>query len=324
MSTVLTPAAAAELGRGLSAVCAQVGVDPASAKLLKFTMNAVFAVDRYVVRMARGDAAVRAAQRLTRVVGALHAAGAPIVELAEELGEQPIVAGEWVATIWHRIGSAGDGMPLDLAAPLRVIHSLDRLSVDVPAWDIVKKCRRRIDQAAALTGTAADQFDGWSHEQLHHSADDLFAVLRERGDRIEERLALVQWALPRGVIHGDAHSGNLILPTAPQRPGPAPDAIICDLDSVSVGPREWDLVATAHGVVRFGRPRPHHDALADAYGFDILTWSGWPVLRDLRELQLVTSVLDNAAGRPDVACQLGHRLRSYLSNNDGIVWTRYH
>jgi Ser/Thr protein kinase RdoA (MazF antagonist) len=52
------------------------------------------------------------------------------------------------------------------------------------------------------------------------------------------RLSRVGRGLPWGAIHGDAHTGNLLA---------APDgrAILCDLDSVAKGPREWDLVPAA-------------------------------------------------------------------------------
>ncbi len=66
-----------------------------------------------------------------------------------------------------------------------------------------------------------------------------------------------------------------------------------------------------------------HRAFAHAYGWDITSWSGWPILRDIRELQLVTSVLDRLAGRPQVAAQLAHRLRSFLKGDRATEWTRY-
>lgn len=141
---------------------------------------------------------------------------------------------------------------------------------------------------------------------------------------IHGQLPSIRWHLPAGALHGDAHTGNLLLRSAPARPAADPTALLCDLDGLSHGPREWDLVPTAHGTTRFGRsPTPYH-ALADDYGFDILSWSGWPLLVRLRELQLVTSVIDSIAGRPAVADQLALRLRSLLADDSTVVWTRYH
>lgn len=319
MATQLTPTAADDLHAGITAICHTAGLDPSRARLIKWTMNAVYALGPHVIRMSRGDHAKHMAHRLTRVATALNDCGAPVIELAEM--PQPVEAGEWVATIWQRVPSIGEPQPVDLATPLRAIHAIDDLPGPLPNWNILAKCRQRI--TSALTGAHAAQLDQWSRTELRLPAAQLTDVLRARADQIEQQLAAVQWYLPHGVIHGDAHSGNLILPSTPTRPGPAPDTVICDLDSVSTGPREWDLVPTAHGHIRFGRNRTHHEQFAAAYGFDLLAWPGWPVLRDLRELQLVTSVLDNAHGRPEVARQLGHRLRSYLSGANDVVWTRY-
>jgi len=99
--------------------------------------------------------------------------------------------------------------------------------------------------------------------------------------------------------------------------------VLCDLDSVGTGPREWDLTPPAHGATRMGRPRAAYTAFADAYGFDVTTWPGWPVLRAVRDLQMATSTFGAFHGRDDVAHQLAHRLRILLAGDDDAVWTRY-
>jgi hypothetical protein len=99
--------------------------------------------------------------------------------------------------------------------------------------------------------------------------------------------------------------------------------VICDLDSVAYGPREWDLTPAAHGVVRFGRSPAAYQRLARAYEFDVTGWCGWETLRQARDLQLVTSVLPDLPGRPDVAAQLAHRLRSLLTGDHEAIWQRY-
>jgi Ser/Thr protein kinase RdoA (MazF antagonist) len=154
-------------------------------------------------------------------------------------------------------------------------------------------------------------------------AEDLLRILGKRCDDVEEQLADISWQLPAGVIHGDAHTGNVLLRDTPRRPRADPTALLCDLDGVCHGPREWDLVPTAHGATRFGRSAADYHAFTEAYGFDITTWSGWPVLRQVRELQLVTSTINTLAGRPDVARELAHRLRSLLNDDTNVIWTRH-
>jgi hypothetical protein len=54
--------------------------------------------------------------------------------------------------------------------------------------------------------------------------------------------------------------------------------VICDFDSTSTGPREWDLTPAAVGKLRFNYPVDTDGQLASAYGFDVITWNGFPVL----------------------------------------------
>ncbi len=324
MTTALTPQAAEDLRRGLAEVSRFAGVDPDRAQLIKYTMNAVFAIGPYVARLARGALAAERAGRVAAAAAALEAANVPAVRLAYDVPTQPVRAGEWVATFWQRVSTTDvEPKPVDLAAPLKAIHAVDHLPVDLPAWSQVDKCRRRLAAVEMLPAADSAAIRQWARAELDRDIEDLLRLLRQHCDDIEVQLHHVRWHYPWGVIHADAHTGNALPTGLPQRPAPDPGTILCDLDGLCHGPREWDLVPVAHGLTRFGRSKPDYLAFVDAYGFDITTWSGWPVLRDLRELQLVTSVIDGIAGRPEVARQLAHRLRSLISEDRSAVWDRY-
>ncbi|MGW5440749.1 hypothetical protein [Nocardia asteroides] len=43
-----------------------------------------------------------------------------------------------------------------------------------------------------------------------------------------------------------------------------------------------------------------HQQVVDTYGIDVTTWSGFPILRRLREFQLVTSVLPVLSANPSL------------------------
>jgi|HubBroStandDraft_1064217.scaffolds.fasta_scaffold17069_5 aminoglycoside phosphotransferase (APT) family kinase protein len=65
-------------------------------------------------------------------------------------------------------------------------------------------------------------------------------------DELAAGLSSLVPALPAGVIHGDAWQGNLLVDEGVP--------VLSDLDQVSVGPREWDLVPTIVNIRRFGYP----------------------------------------------------------------------
>jgi Ser/Thr protein kinase RdoA (MazF antagonist) len=125
-----------------------------------------------------------------------------------------------------------------------------------------------------------------------------------------------KWLLPQGLVHGGAHTGN-VLSTADGR------FLFCDLDSVYYGPREWDIVPTAHSNARFGRPRADYLTFADGYGVDVAQTELWPLLCEMRELQPVTTVLPQLPGRPALAEQLGYLIRTLKQKDAAAVWTRY-
>ncbi|WP_439427715.1 phosphotransferase [Micromonospora sp. LA-10] len=324
MTTALSDAVASELRSHLDDVCRQLGVDPDGASLVKYTMNAVFVAPPFVIRLAAGPPAAALAHRVVSVAACLEGAGMPTVRLASGVPSQPIFSGEWVATAWEYVPTVGDEpKPVDLAAPLRALHSLEQLEVALPRWAPIEKFRRRLAAAAALPLEGAAELEHWSRTELGVHATDLLRDLDRRCCEAEEDLDRVAWRLPPGVIHGDAHTGNVLLAAAGHgRPAPS-GPLLCDLDGMCIGPREWDLVPTAHGATRFGRAPADYQGFVEAYQFDVTAWTGWPVLRRVRELQLVTSTIDRLAGRPDVAGELAHRLRSLLTEDLGATWTRY-
>jgi Ser/Thr protein kinase RdoA (MazF antagonist) len=105
--------------------------------------------------------------------------------------------------------------------------------------------------------------------------------LHSRAAAAGDRYAALAFALPSGVVHGDANVGNVLR----DRQG---KGVLADLDDFCIGPREWDLVQTAQFSERFGwHTGDEYAAFVERYGFDVMAWSGYPVLREIRELSMV-------------------------------------
>lgn len=65
--------------------------------------------------------------------------------------------------------------------------------------------------------------------------------------------------------------------------------MVIDLDGFGIGPREWDVVLTAIYYDSFGwHTREEYETFARVYGFDIMAWPGYPVLREIREFLMVS------------------------------------
>jgi hypothetical protein len=106
------------------------------------------------------------------------------------------------------------------------------------------------------------------------------------------------------VIHGDASIGNVLR----DRQG---NPVVIDLDGFAIGPREWNVVLTAIHYDSFGwHTREEHETFARVHGFDIMTWPGYRVLREIREFLMVTWVIHPEGKRERAHCRRGSQAHS--------------
>lgn len=285
----------AEIARALAAVCAEVGLDHRGAVSLRCVTNAVFqlAVHPVVVRISLVPALRHRAGTVAVVARWLAGHGVSAVRLLDGV-DQPVHADGYAATLWHEVPHVGPRPTgADLARLLRALHALPPPSVPLPRWEPLAAVRARLDEA-----------DGVDPADL--------AILNRRYDEVHAALAGLDYELPHGPIHGDAHLGNLI---------PGPDGpVLCDFDSTCTGPREWDLLTLAVGRLRFGYPPQDYRGLVAGYGFDVMRWPGFEVLRQARELKLVTVALPLLRSNPQVRAQFAVRMQTFRDGRQAIRW----
>lgn len=288
----------ASLAEALTAVCAVAGLDPTGAQLLRCTNNAVFqlASQPVVVRIMASNALAHRADKVVRVATWLAEHEVPAVRLLPGI-VQPVRAGRYLATVWETAPPGGRRQRgRDLAKLLRRLHQLPEPAFRLPVWEPLDDVRRRIGEA-----------DGLDDADL--------AFLLNRCDEVSQRLAAVEFGHPPVLLHGDAHLGNVI----PTSSGP----VLCDFDSASLGPLEWDLTPLAVGVVRFGEPAGRYREFVRTYGLDATRSPVFQVLREVRELKLITSVLPILSSRPEVRPELLRRLADVRRGDTSARWARY-
>jgi hypothetical protein len=297
-------------GEGIAAVtavaCRRAGLPRAGARLLKFTNNAVVALPAAdaVLRIAGSAGARSRVPAVVAVARWLEDLGLPAVRLLPGV-PQPLKVEGHLVTVWRTVepvsGREGREAAIeDLAGILRALHGVDASPpAVVGVWDLAEVLRSRLAEAAGLSAGDAGFLAG-----------ELAAV--EAG---LTALRDVEPLLPPGVLHGDAFLGNLVpSPSGPQ---------LCDFDGVARGPREWDLVPVAVGALRFDYGADLQRRFVHAYGVDVTVWPGFPVLRRLRELQLVTSVLPALEANPALRPQWRLRMDSLRRGDDTVRWSPY-
>ncbi|MFC8045717.1 phosphotransferase enzyme family protein [Nocardia sp. NPDC057353] len=252
------------------AACSAVGLITSDLEPIKVAENAIYRLpsSAIVVRLANpGQEA--AAERELLIAGWLHRSGVPAVEPAN-LATTFVIQRNHPVSFWKELPEHRGATAPEIARALRALHRLEPAEF-LPAIDPFVRLDQRIDAASATS--PADR--RWLRDHL--------AELRERwADRTD--------GMPWGPIHGDAWEGNVVTTID----GPT---LFLDLERTSIGPPEWDLTSTAIKRSSFGWiTRKQYVGFAEAYGRDVETWSGFPLLRDIREMRM-TCMAVQAAGR---------------------------
>jgi aminoglycoside phosphotransferase (APT) family kinase protein len=280
----------------LRGACGEVGLDVRGAELLRLAANAVFLLPgpHVVVRISTPRSQLPGVRRTVQVARWLGEIGFPAVRLHGEY-QQPVVVGDYLATFWDYL-PPGDGSP-SLEALARLLRQLHPLTppFPLPRWDPVTDARQMLARGDSL-------------------AQGDRAFLEGLCDQVEAELALLAPALPAGVIHGDAWQGNLLAHNG--------SPVLCDLDQVSAGPREWDLVPTIVNGLRFGYPPGPARRFLQVYGFDVTLWHGFPALRRARELVMLAGVAPVLSSSPLIAQEFTRRLDG-LRTGQEEQWTPY-
>ena len=267
------------------------GLDPRGARLIRLFATAVYhlpaagAVAR-ITPVASADTVTRLATsvKLTRWLGGI---GFPVVEPLPV--EQPVVSDGYAVTLWRYMPQKGPRpVPADLGLLLRRLHQLDPPPFTLPAYRPLLSVREAIESSQAIN-------------------EGERAWLRNRCGELLDAYDRLRFSLPAGMIHGDAWRGNLL------RDGHR--VVLADWDEISTGPREIDLVPTLQGT-RFGLPEPQRDTFIAAYGHDIRTWDGYPVLHEIREVSTTSALLREGNANEVAQRELQVRLRSLRTGNN--------
>lgn len=281
----------------LHAACAGVGLKSAGAELVRLGENAVFRLgDPVVVRVARPSTPLSDVARTAAVARWLADTAYPAASLVPDI-EQPVVVGGSAVTFWNRAAEADRHVsPGRLGELLRRLHALEAPpSLGLPITDALGSVFRRLPLLDELAAGDRD-------------------FLRDRAYELQDRYDDLDFALPFGVIHGDAHVHN----TLDDRAG---RARLIDLDDIAEGPREWDLTVTALFADRLGwHTRDEYDAFARAYGFDVTDWDGYPVLADIHELTMVAWLAQSAAEDPAAAGEVTRRIGDLRAGPAQRTW----
>jgi len=263
---------------------AAVGVNPDGAEVIRLAENAIYRLRGGVVaRIARAGQSLAAAKEVN-VARWLEDSGVPAVRVIRDI-EQPVHVDARAVTFWHELPPHQYGTTANVAAALRELHKLPKPETfELPELAPFVRLVQRIESANTI------------------SADDQAWLLGRLTD-LQAAYGDLPLGLPRCVVHGDAWTGNVVVTVNNT-------SVLLDLERCALGPPEWDLVSTAVTYVTTAKIDTNEWAIyCETYGYDVTTWEGFEVLRDIRELRQTTMAVQVANTNPErYADQAAHRL----------------
>jgi aminoglycoside phosphotransferase (APT) family kinase protein len=204
-------------------------------------------------------------------------------------------------TFWEAVSDDGDqyASVREVAEVLVSLHGLDPPeSLQLPRLAPFESADERIQRSSWLD--AGDR-----------------AFLVDRLAQLRARYAELTFALPEGVIHGDANIGNVLRDYQG-------NPVLIDLDGFAIGPREWDLVLTAIYYDSFGwHTREEYETFVRVYGFDVMEWPGYATMRDVREFLMVTWILQKAPENEGTAAEVRKRIAALRKGASRKDWAPY-
>lgn len=284
----------------LEKACLIAGLDAGGARLLRIGSNAVYHLAAPVVaRVSRQNAGIEAARKTVAVARWLESVNYPAVRAVDV--DQPVIIDGHIVTFWQSLSDDGE----QYATVRQVAEVLAEL--------------HRLTAPAGLHLPALAPFDNAASRIACNTwlTPDDRAFLNGQLVRLQNDYATLQFALSPGVIHGDAGIGNVLRDS---RGNP----VVIDLDGFAIGPREWDLALTAIYYDSFGwHTHEEYETFAQVYGFDIMQWPGYPVMRAVREFLMVTWVIQRAGESERAAAEAAKRIAALRTGASRKDWEPY-
>jgi aminoglycoside phosphotransferase (APT) family kinase protein len=267
---------------------------------MRMGSNAVFHLKApVVVRISRQGADLDQVRRTIAVARWLESVDYPAVRVTDD--DQPVVINGHAVTFWEPLSEDGQqyATVAEVAEVFRRLHSL----VPPPGLNLPPLVPF---QNAAQSISA----NNWLRPE-----DRKF--LNEQLNQLQDAYAGLEFTLPPGVIHGDAGVGNVLHDVTG-------NPVVIDLDGFAIGPREWDLALTAIYYDSFGwHTREEYETFVRVYGFDIMQWPGYPVMRAVRELMMVIWITQAAGDSDKFATESRKRIEALRTGASRKDWLPY-
>jgi Ser/Thr protein kinase RdoA (MazF antagonist) len=278
--------------RALGEACAAIGLGAHDAVPIRLAENGIWRLPGGVILRINQPGQELAARRELRAARWLAASGIATV-LPLDI-EQPVNADGRPATFWHELPEYEHGTIADVASVLRSLHALPAPDIDLGRLDPFVRINARLRSALTLS-------------------DDDRKWLLDLHDKLAASWASMADSLPVCVVHGDAWPGNIVRTNT----GP----LLMDLERISLGPHQWDLVSTAVRARTTGAvTADEYDEFCLLYGEDVTARPEYAILAGARELRMTSYAAQHAVHNPAWRDEAQHRVDCLRGKSGPRPW----
>ncbi|MGC4885708.1 phosphotransferase family protein [Micromonospora sp. DT227] len=210
---------------------------------------------------------------------------------------EPIIVGQYVVTLWEYLVDSRPADLVTLAKCLRRLHAVAMPAGLLPCLSPFDRFEERLQRGACLD-----------------TEDRRF--LCQLRDQLSTRWATAEFTLGESVLHGDAHMENLLVAAGGR------EAFV-DLETVCIGPPEWDLTLTALYYECGWFPDKDYADFVQTYGFDVRLSPSWSELRLARMLRMTLWLAQSAGNDVQRQRQMRHRIDTLRDGTAPTGWTGY-
>lgn len=284
----------------LEAACRAVGLSAADASLIRLGENALYRLEHQpiVVRIARTMDYWHQVRNEVEVAEWLDGMEYPAARVTGPPG-QPIAIDGHPVTFWKFIPGRS-ALPDEVGVLANLLHRFHALpkpqSFELPRIQINNRVERRLETAPV--------------QEVDKSY--LLAKFRE----LRTALDTLDFPLAESPVHGDAHIKNIMVVDE--------TAILIDFEGVGWGHPEWDLsmTATEYATAKWWTDR-QYKTFAEEYGYDITTWDGFDILRQIQEIKMTTWLMQNVSHSSNIAHEFATRMLTIRTGKTSDPWRPY-
>lgn len=223
----------------------------------------------------------------------------PSIRLSKQFNEQPLTFEQLKVSVWkyeNTLNKSVDNYE-SFGKLLKNFHNLNLYNEAIPTFlfNPLENITKQIEIIKSLKPFPTNQLD----------------LINKEFEYLKSKFPLIKSKLGHGLIHGDFHSGNILV----TKKGP----IMCDFESFCYGAYEYDLIPLAVSQRRFYIGKDSFNQFTKGYGYNVTNHNDFETLLRLRELSMITWLSQKYGASAEINNEISRRINS-INDGGNILW----